>query len=54
MKIPALDYIESQGTRWLASELRYLLTLEAEHLKAEIQRLIGDSPVSEPAPQQEP
>lgn len=41
-QIPTLQYIESQGTRWAVSELRYLLTLGETELKAELQRLIGD------------
>jgi len=48
-KIPPLDYIESQGTRWVAQDLRYLLTLKPADLKAELQRLLG-APETTPEP----
>lgn len=52
MPIPPLDYIESNGTRWHASDLRYLLTLKAEPLKAELQRLLGEKAAPEPETQE--
>lgn len=42
MPIPPLDYIESQGTRWAASALRYLLDLKGPALQSELKRLIGE------------
>ena len=49
MALPKLEFIESQGTRWAVSELRYLLTLGETELKAELQRLIGEAEaVTEP------
>lgn len=41
MELPKIEFIESQGTRWAASELRYLLALGETEIKSELKRLIG-------------
>jgi len=50
-----LDFVESNGTRWAADNLKYLLDMEGDVLKAELKRLLGVSvpapdPVPAPAP----